>query len=173
MRLLRLLYTVPLRFRSLFRRNQTEQDLEDEFRDHLERRIEADVANGMSPEEARYAALRAFAGIDQRKEECRDMRRVNVVDHGIQDLRFALRQLVKHRGFACIAIVVLALGIAGSATIFGFVDAALIRPLPYRDPSRLATVFSARPDLAPGQTRGSVSSTISMPNDKPASSPYR
>jgi macrolide transport system ATP-binding/permease protein len=157
MRLLRLLYTVPLRLRSLFRRDQVEQDLEDEFRDHLERRIEADVARGMTPDEARYAALRAFGGIDQKREECRDMRQVNFVDHGIQDLRFALRQLVKHRGFACTAIAVLTLGIAGSATIFGFVDAALIRPLPYRDPSRLVTVFPARPDLAPGQTRGSVS----------------
>jgi macrolide transport system ATP-binding/permease protein len=157
MRLLRLLYTVPLRFRSLFRRDQVEQDLEDEFRDHLERRIEADVARGMTPDEARYAALRVFGGVDQRKEECRDMRHVNFIDHGIQDLRFALRQLLKHRGFACTAIAVLALGIAGSATIFGFVDAALIRPLPYRDPSRLVTVFSTRPDFAQSQTRGAVS----------------
>jgi macrolide transport system ATP-binding/permease protein len=155
--LLRLLYTVPLRFRSLFRRNQVEQDLEDEFRDHLERRIEADVARGITPDEARYAALRAFGGVDQRKEECRDMRHVNLIDHGIQDLRFAFRQLLKHRGFACTAIGVLTLGIAGSATIFSFVDAALIRPLPYGDPSRLVTVFSARADLAQGQTQGSVS----------------
>ena len=157
MRLLRLLYTVRLRFRSLFRRGQVERDLEDEFRDHLERRIEADVGSGMTPDEARYAALRAFGGVDQRKEECRDMRHVNVVDHVIQDLRFALRQLRKYRGFACTAIVVLALGISSSVAIFGFVDAALIRPLPYRDPSRLVTVFSVRPDLAQGQTRGAVS----------------
>jgi predicted permease len=157
MRLLCLLYTVPLRFRSLFRRDQVEQDLEDEFRDHLERRIEAYVAGGMTPDEARYAVLRAFGGVDQRKEECRDMRRVNFVDHGIQDLRFALRQLLKHRGFACTAIVVLALGIAGSVAIFGFVDATLITPLPYRDPSRLVTVFGIRPELAQGQTRGAVS----------------
>ena len=98
MRLLRLLATVPLRLRSLFRRDQVEQDLEDEFRDHLERRIEADVARGMAPEDARYAALRALGGVDQRKEECRDMRRVNFIEHRIQDLRFAVRQLLKHRG---------------------------------------------------------------------------
>jgi macrolide transport system ATP-binding/permease protein len=157
MRLLRLLYTVPLRFRSLFRRDQVEQDLEDEFRDHLERRIDADVARGMTPDEARYAALRALGGVEQRKEECRDSRHVNLVDHAIQDLRFALRQLLKHRGFACTAVAVLSLGIAGSVAIFGFVDSALIKPLPYRDPSRLVTVFSARPDLAHGQTRGAVS----------------
>lgn len=157
MRLLRLLYTLPLRVRSLLRRDQVEQDLEDEIRDHFERRIEADVALGLTREEARYRALHAFGGVDQIREECRDMRRVNVMEHLVQDLRFALRQLLKHRGFASTAIIVLTLGIAGSVAIFGFVDAALIRPLPYRDPSRLVTVFSARPDLAPGQTRGSVS----------------
>jgi macrolide transport system ATP-binding/permease protein len=156
-RLFRLLYTIPLRCRSLFRRDRVEQDLEDEFRDHLERQIEANVASGMTRDEARYASQRAFGGLDQRKEECRDMRHVNLVDHGIQDLRFALRQLLRHRAFAGTAVVVLSLGIAGSIAIFGFVDSALIKPLPYRDPSRLVTVFSARPDLAQGQTRGSVS----------------
>src|SRR5262249_1866039 len=126
MRLLRLLYTVPLRLRSLFRRDRVEQDLEDEFRDHLERRIEADMASGLTREEAGRRALQAFGGVDQRKEECRDVRRLTLVDHGIQDLRFAFRQLLKHRGFAATAIVVLALGIAGSVAIFGFVDATLI-----------------------------------------------
>jgi MacB-like periplasmic core domain len=82
---------------------------------------------------------------------------MNLVDHCIQDLRFALRQLLKHRGFACTAVAVLSLGIAGSVAIFGFVDSALIKPLPYRDPYRLVTVFSARPDLAHGQMRGAVS----------------
>jgi macrolide transport system ATP-binding/permease protein len=157
MRLFRLLPTTRLRFRSLFRRDRVEQDLDDELRDHIERQIEANVARGMTHDEARYAALRAFGGVAQRKEECRDMRHVNLVDHGIQDLRFALRQFLKHRGFACTAVAVLSLGIAGSVAIFGFVDSALIKPLPYRDPSRLVTVFPARPDLAHGQTRGSVS----------------
>jgi macrolide transport system ATP-binding/permease protein len=85
------------------------------------------------------------------------MRHMNLVDHGIQDLRFALRQLRKHRGFALTAVAVLSLGIAGSVAIFGFVDSGLIQPLPYRDPSRLVTVFPARPDVAPGLTRGAVS----------------
>jgi hypothetical protein len=64
MRLLRLLYTVPLRFRSLFRRDQVERDLEDEFRDHLERRIDAGIAQGMTAEDARYAALRSLGGVE-------------------------------------------------------------------------------------------------------------
>ena len=157
MRWLRLLSTLRLRSQSLFRRNQVEQDLEDELRDHLERRIEPHVARGMTRDDARAAALRAFGGVERRKEECRDIRGLNFIDHRVQDLRFALRQLVKHRGFACTAIVVLTLGIAGSVAIFGFVDAALIRPLPYRDPSRLVTVFGARPDLAQNQRAGAVS----------------
>jgi hypothetical protein len=157
MRLLRLLYTVPLRFRSLFRRDQVERDLEDEFRDHLERRIDAGIAQGMTSEDARNAALRSVGGVEQRKEECRDMRHVTPIEHCIQDFRFAVRQLRRYRGFAWAAVAVLALGIAASVAIFGFVDAALIKPLPYREPSRLVTVFGARPDLAPSQTRGNVS----------------
>ncbi len=157
MRLLRLLYTIPLRFRSLFRRDQVEQDLEDEFRDHLERQVEAGVARGMTHDEARYAAMRAFGGVEQRKEECRDMRRVHFIEHRLQDLRFAIRQLLRYRGFASAAIVVPALGIAASVALFGFVDAAMIKPLPYADPSRLVAVFGTRPDLAAGQNRGSVS----------------
>jgi macrolide transport system ATP-binding/permease protein len=157
MRLLRLLYTVPLRVRSLFRRDQVEQDLEDEFRDHLERQVEAGIARGLAHDEARYAAVRAFGGLEQRKEECRDMRRVNFIEHRIQDLRFAIRQLLRYRGFATTAIVVPALGIAASVALFGFVDAALIKPLPYAKPSRLVTVFGTRPDLVAGQNRGGVS----------------
>jgi tRNA(Ile)-lysidine synthase TilS/MesJ len=70
MRLLRLLSTMPLRFRSLFRRNRVEQNLADELRDHVEQ-IEANLARGMTRDEARDAALRTFGGVDQRKEECR------------------------------------------------------------------------------------------------------
>jgi macrolide transport system ATP-binding/permease protein len=155
--LLRLLYVVPLRLRSILRRSRVEHDLDDEIRDHLERRIEAEVARGTPPEEARRAALRAFGGVEQGKEACRDMRHVTFIDHRRQDVRFAIRQLLKHRTFAFTAITVLTLGIGGSVAIFGFVDAALITPLPYRDPSRLVSVFGAGPDAAPRQQRGGVS----------------
>jgi macrolide transport system ATP-binding/permease protein len=98
-----------------------------------------------------------MGAIAQNMEACRDMRRVNVIEQRAQDLRFAIRQLLKHRGFASTAIVILSLGIAASVAIFGFVDAALIRPLPYTDPSRLVTVFGTGPDGAQDQTRGPVS----------------
>jgi macrolide transport system ATP-binding/permease protein len=155
--LLRWLSIVRLRVRSLLRRTRVEQDLDDEIRDHLERRIEDEMARGMTRVEARYTAMRAFGGVEQAKEGCRDMRHVTFIDHRTQDLRFAIRQLLRHPGFAFTAITVLTLGIAGSVAIFGFVDAGLIRPLPYRDPARVVTLFATLPESAPRQTRGAAS----------------
>ena len=130
MRLLRLLYALPLRMRSLFRRDQVEQDLDDEFRDHLERRIEADVARGITAHEARYAAMRAMGGVEQRKEECRDMRGMRLVDEFRQDIAYAWRSLVKSPGFAVVTLVSLALGIGANPAIFTLINAVLMRPLP-------------------------------------------
>ena len=107
MRLLRLLYTARLRIRSLFRRDRVEQELEDEFRDHIERRIEADVARGMTTDEARYAALRALGGVEQRKEECRDMRGTQLVDQFVQDISYAFRMVRRNPGFTATVVLTL------------------------------------------------------------------
>jgi predicted permease len=85
------------------------------------------------------------------------MRHTSIIDHWLQDLRFTIRQLARYRGYGAAAIGVPALGIAASVALFGFVDAAMIKPLPYGEPSRLVTMFGARPDLAAGQSRGGVS----------------
>ena len=74
-------YALPLRLRSLFRRRRVEQDLDEELQYHLERKIEEYLAQGLTPEQSRQAALRAMDGLTQRKEECRDMRRVNVIEN--------------------------------------------------------------------------------------------
>jgi macrolide transport system ATP-binding/permease protein len=132
---------VRLRFRSLFSRAGVEQELDEELQYHLNRQIEEYTAAGMSPATARLAALREISGLEQRKEECRDMRGLNLIDNLRKDLGFAIRQLQKNPGFTCTAVFVLALGICASLAIFAFVDAALIKPLPYRDPSRLAAVY--------------------------------
>ncbi len=138
---MRLTSILRLRLRSLFVRNRVEEELDEELQYHLEREIAEGLDRGMPMDEARYAALRAVRDIQQRKEECRDMRRLNLMDNAAQDLRYAMRQLRNNPGFACTAIFVLALGISAAVTIFGFVDAGLIEPLPYRDQSRLFAVF--------------------------------
>ncbi len=78
-----------LRLRTLLQRDRVERELEEEFQFHLEQRTALEIARGLSPAEAQSAALRAMDGIEQRKEECRDMRRVNYIDDLLRDLQYA------------------------------------------------------------------------------------
>jgi len=137
---MRWIYKLPLRFRSLFHRSRVENELNDEIRFHLERLTDEFAQQGMMPEEARFAAVRELGGVEQIKEECRDMRRVNYIENLVQDVRFSLRLLAKNPGFTVVGIFILSLGMCGSLAIFGFVDAALIKPLPYRNSTRLVGV---------------------------------
>src|SRR2546427_10954969 len=95
--LMRWLYKLSLRFRSLFLKSSVEQELAEELRFHLGKLTEEYVAKGMTPEEARYAALRELGGVEQVKEECRDMRRVNYIEDFFQDLRYGLRMRSEER----------------------------------------------------------------------------
>jgi predicted permease len=146
-----------LRLRSVFLRSRVEQELHEELRYHLEREIEEGLAGGLPPDEARLTASRNLGALEQSKEECRDMRGVTFVEHRIQDLRFALRQLLKHPAFGATAVFVLALGLAANLAIFAFVDAALVKPLPYENPERLVTAFATREQDARTQHRGNIS----------------
>jgi hypothetical protein len=138
---MRLLNILRLRLRSLLSRRKVEQELEEELRYHLERQMEEGIASGLSAEEARYAATRSIRDIEQRKEECREMRGLSMIDNVAQDGRYAIRQLRKNPAFAGTGILVLAVGISATVAIFGFVDAGLIKPLPYRDQAELIAVF--------------------------------
>ena len=144
---MRLASMLRLRLRSFFSRAHVERELDEELTYHLERQIDEYVAAGMTREDARRAALRSMEGLEQRKEECRDVRGLNLLDHLGKDVRFALRQLRKDPGFAATAVSVLALGICASVAIFAFVDAALLKPLPYRDPARLIAVYESLPQF--------------------------
>src|SRR5215813_1691338 len=131
---------IRLRLRSLFFRRRVEEELDDEFQFHLERQTDENIAKGMSREDARNAAIRAFAGLEQRKEECRDARRVGVIEHAIQDLRYGLRVLRKSPGFALAVIATLALGIGATTAVFSVVYGVALRPLPYPQQNELATI---------------------------------
>jgi predicted permease len=131
------LFTIPLRLRSLFRRAQVDQELDDELRDHVERKTQEYIAKGLVPEEARRQALIEMGGIEKRKEECRDVRRVRWLQNLAQDLRFGLRMLRKSPSFTAIAIATLAIGIGANSAIFAVIENVLLKPLPFPDSAQL------------------------------------
>ena len=131
------LYTIPLRLRSLFRWAQADQELDDELRDHLDRKTEEYVAQGMTQEEARRRARLELGGIEQTKEKCRDARRVNWIQDLVQDLRHTLRQLRMAPAFTTTTVLTLALGIGATTSIFTLVHAVLLKSLPVANPQEL------------------------------------
>jgi predicted permease len=131
------------RIGNLFSRSKMDREIDAEVQAHIEMRIEDNLAQGMSPEQARRDALIRFGSPTATKERVTSMDATLTLESIWADIRFAFRQLINNPGFAATAIVVLALGIGASVAIFAFVDAALIKPLPYSDPNRLVSVFES------------------------------
>jgi macrolide transport system ATP-binding/permease protein len=133
------------RISNLFFRSKVDLEIETELKSHIAMRIDDNITAGMSPEDARRNALLRFGNPTTTKERVAGADALLTLDSIWSDIRYACRQLSKNPEFSCTAILVLALGISASVAIFAFVDAALIRPLPYLTPSRLVALFESTP----------------------------
>jgi hypothetical protein len=139
-------FTARLRLRSILRSRRVERDLEEELQFHLERKIEEGIARGLSPREARYAAMRAMDGLEQRKEEIRDTRRIHWLTDFVDDARYAIRSLGRTPGLTGFVVITLALGIGMTSGMFSMVDGLIFRPYPVPHPSGVVTLVSTTHD---------------------------
>ncbi|HUI44291.1 MAG TPA: ABC transporter permease [Terriglobia bacterium] len=128
------------RIRGLFTRRRLDEDFRQELAAHLSLLTAENIRRGLPPEEARREARLRLGGVTQLRESQREAWGLPWLETLAQDVRYALRMLGRNPGFTAVAVLVLALGICASAAIFAFVDSALLKPLPYRDPGRIVDV---------------------------------
>src|SRR5499426_52400 len=152
-----MLNKLRLRLRALFFKPKKEDELQAELQYHLEREIEENIIRGMTPEEARFAALRSFGGVERVKEESRDVRGVRLLEEVWQDLRYGARMLMKRPGFTLAAVLTLALGIGANTAMFTIVHGVLLRPLDYPKPDQLMYLTAEAPAI------GGVRNALSVP----------
>jgi predicted permease len=130
------------KLRGLLTNTRAEDDLAREIASHLTLLADDFERRGMSPEEARFAARRAYGGVEQAKQAHRDERSLLWIEHTMHDLRYGLRTLSKSPGSTITAVLTLAVGIGACTAIFTLVNAVLIRSLPYGDPGRLVYLYT-------------------------------
>src|ERR1700726_5012907 len=146
MRLKHWWFTAPLRLKSILFGRRLERELDEELQFHLEHKIEEGIASGLSPKEARYTAMRAMDGLEQRKEQMRDMRRIHWLTDFVDDVRYAIRSLRRTPGLTAFVVLTLALGIGMTSATFSMVDALIFRPYPVPHPSSVVTLASTTHD---------------------------
>jgi putative ABC transport system permease protein len=123
---------------------ERERKLDSELQFHLEQQVRDNLAAGMSADEARRQAVLEFGGLEQIKEQCRDVRPRMWLEQTWQDVRYACRQLARAPGFVAVAAATLALGIGATTAMFTVVNSVLFKPLPYPDSERLVNVRETR-----------------------------
>jgi predicted permease len=126
-------------------RKRLERDLDKELRFHFESQVADKKRSGVPENEARRLTRLEFGGLEQIKEDCRERRGTMWLELIAQDIRYGLRQLRKAPGFTFTAVLTLALAIGGNTAIFAFVNAVLIKPLPFKDPNRLVHLYESIP----------------------------
>ncbi|HEX6495141.1 MAG TPA: ABC transporter permease [Acidobacteriaceae bacterium] len=131
------------RVRGIGRDSSREREMSDEIESHIQMQAEENERAGMNAQEARRAAFIKLGGAEQMRQAYRERDTLPLLENLLQDLRFAFRQLTKNPGFAMTAILILTLGITASVALFAFADAALLKPLPYYQPQRLAAVYES------------------------------
>jgi predicted permease len=124
-----------------WRFKKTDADLQRELRSDLELEQEEQRENGLSPEETRYAALRAFGNPTLILEQTRAIWSWSWIESLAHDLRYSLRTLRRSPGFTLMAVVVMTLGIAANTALFTVVRSVLLTPLPFKDPDRLIQLY--------------------------------
>lgn len=130
---------------TLFSRNRLEREMNAEMQAHLDGLAERHRAEGIAPEEARYAAVRDFGGVEQIKEQCRDERGGTWLRDLGKDLRYGFRQMRRAPGFSVVAVLTLAIGIGATTAMFSIVNGVVLQPLPFREPDRLVALRETSP----------------------------
>jgi predicted permease len=135
------------RLRMLINRPQLDRELDEEIEQHIEHLVAELRENGYSEVEARRQALEEFGAVYRVREDARDARGLRALEELVRDLRYGVRMLRKRPGFTCVALLSLAIGIGANTTIFGAVNAFILKELPYDRPDELVDIHLQLPDL--------------------------